>query len=113
MLPLDRLSHGVLDANPRSAKLHAFKRASSDRLATGGATVDAVLRLAPGRGMQLLTRSYALTRGPCQLSRPYEDRTDDASASPPAPSPAPMSPNFDHELREALGEYWRGALASP
>ncbi len=103
LLPLDGLSYGVLDGNLRSAKLGAFKRTTSERLAAVGATVDVALRLGQGRGVQLLTRSYALTRGLWQLSRPHGDGA--------GPEPAP--PDFAHELEEALSEYWRGALAPP
>ena len=105
LLPLDALSYGVLDGNLRSEKLGVFKRTSSERLAAVGTTVDDALRLTAGRGVQLLTRSYALTRGLWQLSRPYGD----GAGSAPAASP----PGFDDEIKEALGEYWRGALASP
>ena len=105
LLPLDALSYGVLDGNLRSEKLSAFKRTSSERLAAVGATVDGALRLSAGRGIQLLTRSYALTRGLWQLSRAYGDQAGSAPGARP--------PGFDDDIKEALGEYWRGALASP
>ena len=109
LLPLDGLSYGVLDGNLRSDKLSAFKRTTAERLAAVGATVDAALRLDRGRGVQLLTRSYALTRGLWQLSQPHADGAGRGQAGS---DDAPEPPAFADDLKEALAEYWRGALAS-
>ena len=109
LLRLDALGYGVLEKNMDLAKLREFKLAFVGQLARVGAVIDESLRLTPGRGISLLMRSYALTRGLWQTARPFED--------PPSkdgePAFAVLYPDFRTELLEALREYWRGALAPP
>ncbi len=105
LLQLDSLGHGVLERNLEAETLLAFKRALLDRL-TGGATVlGAALGLPPGRGLQLLTRTYAMTRGLWQ--------SFDHSQHPARQPLDPQGSDFGAELLSALSEYWRGALATP
>ena len=62
------------------------------------------MELPPGRGVQLLMRTYALTRGLYQSLSAEQER----------PSGIPgvfQHTNFSHELTEAFLRYWRGALA--
>lgn len=109
LLRLDALGYGVIEANLDPGKLRASKLAFAARLAEAGAVVDRALRLSQGRGIALLLRSFALTRGLWQASRP--------GAAPAAtradPALSPLYPEFDRELTEALTEYWRGALTKP
>ncbi len=91
LLRLDALGYGVLEKNLDPAKLKAFKSAFLATLARTGAEVEHALALQKGHGVRVLMRTYALTRGLWQSSRPQ---------------------GFDAELLEALTEYWRGALGS-
>ena len=100
MLRLDALSLGVLKANLSPRERQAFTSAYDERLAAGAAILDHALDLPPGRGVQLLLRTYGLTRG---LWRSFEE-LDATQASLRSLGP------FTAELREALAEYWRGAL---
>ena len=107
LLKLDALGYGVLDRNLAPDARLQFKTAFLQRMIRAGAVVEEALGLPPRRGVPLLMRSFALTRGLWQSSTPE---------GPPAPwSPAyeeaGLYPDFHQELREALTEYWRGALA--
>jgi AcrR family transcriptional regulator len=73
-----------------------------------GARADNALRLPPGRGVQILMRSYALMRGLWQMTH-HQQRSGVAVD----PVLAPLFPAFAPTLRQALEEYWRGALAAP
>ncbi len=109
LLCLDALGYGVLEKNVEHDKLHEFKLAFSAKLIETGAVVEHALRLSPGHGSRLLTRTFALTRGLWQWSHPCEEPiTREAGAAL-----ALIYPDFDKELIEALTEYWRGALAAP
>lgn len=107
LLRLDALGYGVLEQNLGPAELREYKAAFTKRLTEVGVIIDDALRLSAGHGIRLLTRTYALTRGLWQSSRPCE--TPDLSQAESAL--APLNAYFGEELREALGEYWRGALA--
>ena len=88
------------------AVLVAHKAEYTARLERTGSVIDSALRLPAGRGVELLMRTYALTRG---LWQSYQE----AGASH-LPHVARRAANpFARELREALTEYWHGALASP
>jgi len=104
LMRLDALGHGILERNLEPDTLVAFKQALSDRLMAGGALLDRELELAPGRGAQLLTRTYALTRGLWQSFH--------SAARPAVSTPTPYTQEFGIELRQALTEYWREALTS-
>ena len=107
LLRLDALGHGVLERNLSPAMLRDVKLALTNRLTAVGATVDAALRLPAGRGLRLLMRTHALTRGLWQSSGGY----DDPALIEAVPALALLTPDFPTELRDALAEYWRGALA--
>ncbi len=104
LLQLDSLGHGVLEHNLEMETLIAFKRSLLGRLMQGGAVLEGALRLPPGRGIQLLTRTYALTRGLWQ--------SFDHSQHPARQSLDPYCNGFGTELLDALSEYWRGALTN-
>lgn len=109
VLRLDALGYGVLEKNMRHDSLAAHKAGFTVRLGQTGEVIDTALRLPPGRGLQLLMRTYALTRGLWQ-SYQHEAETQKAGVAPPA---SLIAQSFAQELREALTEYWRGALTSP
>ncbi len=104
LLRLDALGHGVVERNLEPQTLRSFKSALTQRLLESGAVMEAAMELPPGRGVQLLMRTYALTRGLWQSLSAEQER----------PSGIPgvfQHMNFSQELTEALVEYWRGALA--
>lgn len=109
LLRLDALGYGVLEKNMDFAELRAFKVALVGQLTRVGAAVDDALGLPAERGIRLLTRTYAMTRGLWQSSQPGHD----PRLGPDEPALAALYPDFGQELREALTEYWRGALATP
>ena len=105
LLQLDSLGHGVLERNLEAETLLAFKRTLLDRLMTGATVLEGALGLPPGRGLQLLSRTYAMTRG---LWQSFDHSQH--SAGQPLNS---FCSDFGTELLDALSEYWRGALAEP
>ncbi len=105
LLRLDALGYGVLEKNMLQGALVAHKAEYAARLERTGRIIDAALRLPRGRGLQLLMRTYALTRG---LWQSYQDA--EHSRLPHVAQSLSAKP-FRTELHEALVEYWRGALA--
>ncbi len=105
LLRLDALGYGVLERNMLHDALVAHKADYTARLEKTGSIIDGALRLPSRRGLQLLMRTYALTRG---LWQSYQDAED--SHLPQVARSLTANP-FGRELREALTEYWRGALA--
>ncbi len=107
LLRLDALGYGVLEKNMLHEALVAHKAEYTARLEKTGSVIDAALRLPAGRGLQLLMRTYALTRG---LWQSYQDAEH---SHLPHVARSLSTKSFGVELREALTEYWRGALATP
>lgn len=108
LLRLDAMAYSVLEQNLSDAQLRQFKMDLVQGLTRVGATLEAALRLPTGRGVSLLMRSYALTRGLWQtLDYPPQLRSLLSE-----PVFAPIRPDFRQELRAALAEYWRGALSA-
>lgn len=105
LLQLDSLGHGVLERNLEAETLLAFKRTLLDRLMMGATVLEGALGLSPGRGLQLLTRTHAMTRGLWQSF----DHSQPSTGQPLDP----LSRGFGTELLDALSEYWRGALGTP
>ena len=106
LLRLDALAYAVLEKNMLHDALTAHKADYTRRLERTGSSIDTALRLPEGRGVQLLMRTYALTRGLWQ-SYQHEEETLLAGITVPQ---SLTSHSFGTELREALQEYWRGAL---
>ena len=100
LMRLDAL-RPLLEQGLDLASLAEFKRTFVDRLVSGGASIERRLGLDSGRGIKLLTRTHALTCGMWQSFG-----TGQAAADPADP----LHPDFLEELREALAEFWRGAL---
>ena len=80
----------------------AFNERLTRRLMQTGERVEAALQLPTGRGVQLLVRCHAMARGLWQSFEAIDPSCAIASS---------VLPSFSSELREALGEYWRGANA--
>lgn len=106
LLRLDALGYGVLEQNMGAKALGEFKLSLTNRLTKAGIIADAALDLPEGQGFRLLMRTYALTRGLWQSTK----RDVDTGLVTAELRLAPLYPNFDEELPEALKEYWRGAL---
>jgi AcrR family transcriptional regulator len=104
ILRLDALAYS-LEYNVEPAVRREQKQRFAAQMNEAGARADKALRLDSGRGVQLLMRSYALTRGLWQMT--------DHQRAPAAVDPvlAPLFPDFATTLRQALEEYWRGALS--
>jgi AcrR family transcriptional regulator len=107
ILRLDALGYS-LERNVDPLVRHEQKLRFAACLSSVGAHADRALRLAPGRGLQILMRSYALMRGLWQASN-HQQRSGVAVD----PVLAQLFPAFAPTLRQALEEYWRGALAAP
>ena len=106
LLRLDALGYGVLEKNMLRDALAAHKAEYMVRLEKTGSMIDAALRITEGRGVQLLMRTYALTRG---LWQSYHHAEELLLAEVVVARSLTANP-FCVELREALTEYWRGAL---
>ncbi len=107
LLRLDALGYGVLEKNILRDTLKAHKAEYMIHLEKTGGVIDAALRTAEGRGLELLMRTYALTRG---LWQSYQHKEEALLAGVIVSHPFVEKP-FGRELREALTEYWRGALS--
>ena len=108
LLRLDALGYGVLEKNMLRDALTAHKAEYMANLETTGDVIDAALHLPQGRGVQLLMRTYALTKG---LWQSYQDAEGILLAGVVVSQSLTANP-FGSELREALTEYWRGALTN-
>ena len=106
LLRLDALGSGVLEKNMTAEALLKYKRDFTGRLVTAAGAMDRSLKLEEGRGVQLLVRTYAMTRGLWQTAQ-----HDPASAAIELAPALMLTPEmYLRELEEALTEYWRGAL---
>jgi len=107
LLRLDAISYGVLEKNLEAETMLEVKREFIIALSHTASMIEFVMKIAAGRGVLLLMRTFAMTRGIWQASQPCDiDLLDEALALPV------LQPVFHTELTEALNEYWRGALAS-
>ena len=106
LLRLDALSYSVLERNMSHDALTAHKAEYMARLERTGSIIDTALRIPEGRGVQLLMRTYALTTG---LWQSYQHAEETLLAGIVVSQNFAANP-FGKELREALTEYWRGAL---
>jgi AcrR family transcriptional regulator len=100
LLRLDALAKEGIERNMSQPALTAHKAAALADIERVSAHLEAALELAPGRGFQLLTRTHAMMRGLWQ-----------AFGDPLPVAQGCAHPAFATELREALTEYWRGALS--
>jgi len=103
-LQLDGMCY-VMEKNLKGEKLLDFKRGLGKQLEATGRIIEKSLRLPRGRGAQLLTRTFAMTRGLWQATE-RQKGIDGKKRE----ETAVFYPEFASELSEALAEYWRGAL---
>ena len=97
LLRLDALGHGVIEPNLTVGELAAFKAGQMAMLTASAERLDQALMLSPGKGLQVLLRSYALIRGMWQWL--------------PSSGGANAGSDFHVEVTDALHQYWKGALA--
>jgi TetR/AcrR family transcriptional regulator len=107
LLRLDTLSAGVLEKNMTPEALVEYKHRFNQGLIEAGDCIDRALRLQPGRGVQILVRTYALTRGLWQTAQ-HAEGMETLNIGIPHKLTAST---FLDELSAALWEYWRGALS--
>ncbi len=100
LMPLDAMLPEFKRGMSEEARRH-FSASLGDQMARTGRAIERQLDLPAGRGFQLLVRSHAFARGLWQSCDADEDEHS---------TPADSLPSFPDELREALREYWRGAL---
>ena len=104
LLMLDAL-RSMVEHNLKEEIRIDLKQTFDGWLNNSGALIDREIGLSPGRGLKILTRTYALTVG---LWKAFgSGRSVEVSAKTSA-----FYPDFIEELSEALVEYWRGALGS-
>ncbi|MCT4371824.1 TetR family transcriptional regulator [Yangia mangrovi] len=102
---LDSMGYAMLEPNLTDAQALDLNLQFAEALEDAGRAMDAVLGLPQGEGVELLIRSFALTRGLWQLvDIPQSVRTNPSFASHPF---ARM--DFGRDLARALTQYWRGA----
>jgi AcrR family transcriptional regulator len=106
-LRLDSLGYGHLETNLPIEEFWLFKQSFTSTLEKAAGTVDKALKLHAGHGVQLLVRSYALTRGLWQ-TLDYPDRL---KGDPRFQEHLLARADFHAELKSALEEYWQGALS--
>jgi AcrR family transcriptional regulator len=105
-LRLDSLGYALMEANLSPDEFWRFKQDFLAVLDRVGGVVDVALSFTAGRGLRLLVRSYGLTRGLWQtLDFPERLRNDERFADDPL-----AQIDFDADIRDALREYWRGAV---
>ena len=109
LLKLDALGYGVLERNLGPDKMLHFKATFLEGMTEAGFVIEQALKLSPMRGVPLLMRSFAMTRGLWQSSSPEGAHAPFDAAY----KKAAIYTDFKLELREALTEYWRGALSKP
>ena len=106
LLRLDALGYGVLEKNMELEALRTHKQRFTERLLAAGEHLEQALGLAHGRGVQLLMRTYALTRGLWQATQhPEQIKLAMGDSALMLAQSA-----YGDELAEALAEYWRGAM---
>jgi len=107
LLRLDALGAGVLEKNMTPEALVEYKQRFNRGLEEAGECIDRSLRLQSGRGLQILMRTYAMTRGLWQTAQHAE-----GIKTPEICIPHKITTStFLAELSEALKEYWQGALS--
>lgn len=100
LVRLDALAKEGIERNMSIPALIAHKEAFLTSLNRVSDRIEDALMLPPGRGFALLTRTHAMMRGLWQsFGDPIPELEVDAQHV------------FATELREALLEYWRGALS--
>lgn len=105
VLRLDAMVY-QLEGNLSPEAMRTHKLRGTMGLVAGGALLEAAFGLPAGRGVKILSRIYALTRGLWQ----WLDYPEAMRAVLAEPAFAPIRPPFRGELIEALNEYVKGAV---
>ena len=105
VLRLDAMVY-QLEGNLSPDAMRTHKLRGTMGLVAGGALIEATWGLPAGRGVKILSRVYALTRGLWQ----WLDYPEAMRAVLAEPAFAPIRPVFRSELVEALREYLQGAV---
>lgn len=108
LMRLDALEGSVLGSRMTSKAVHDFKISFHVEMSRVSLALEAKLNLPPGRGLPLLTRTHALTRGLWQAMAAHET-VSDSGIKAGATGRKPHT-TFALEATEALAEYWYGAL---
>ena len=108
LMRLDALSVAVLEQNMTAAALLEYKQQFDELLRHAGECLDKALHLRSGRGVEILLRTYALSRGLWQSVQHSPVRKPVAKGIKGKNMPEKEYPS---ELGSALVEYWIGALA--
>lgn len=99
------LVHNVLEQNIEPDVALAFKRMLLERLTLGGRALESVLpRLAPGTGMRLLLRIYAVVVGLRQMADP----SPAVAKVLELPEMAPLRVDFQRDLADTIVQLVRG-----
>jgi len=116
-LPLAARCFGLMAHSLAPPAAHAFRQRMARRLERAGAGIErhfpvpaAAPRLAPGRGLVLLRRSYALTIGLWQMSAAATGGAPGAAAGPEVP--AALAWSYPAELEDALRALWLGMIGN-
>lgn len=107
VLRLDAMVY-QLERNLPPEALRTHKLRETMGLVAGGNLLEVAMGLPAGRGVKILSRMYALTRGLWQ----WLDYPPEMLAVLSEPVFAPIRPDFRSELIEALREYMRGAVGA-
>lgn len=104
LLRLDAMSHAVLEKNLETSKCLEHKLTFITRLQKSALVIERTFQIEEGRGITLLMRTFAMTRGLWQNYPEDDMRPELADAA------TPLYKSFAKETHEALIEYWHGAL---
>lgn len=112
-LPLASRCFGALVQDVPLDDLLAFRQRMAARLERAGAGFERRFpSLAPGDGVALLRRSYALILGLWQMSGGTDGENAHCAMAGPAPSPV-FAWRYPVELETALRGLWRGMVGGP
>ncbi len=109
LLQLDVIGSTVLERNMPAEVLTKYQSVFGGHVIRAGESIDRALDLESGRGVQILVRTHALARGLWLSSQHNANRAGKAVPR----ELALTAKNYANELKSALEEYWRGALAHP
>jgi AcrR family transcriptional regulator len=112
-LPLASRCLGALAQDVPAEEMTAFRQRMAARLERAGAGFERrIPALAPGDGVALLRRSYALNLGLWQMSAVGETENAYCAIAGPAASPV-FAWRYPVELERALRALWRGMVVAP
>lgn len=102
LMRLDAFGSGILESGLPSERLADYKSAFVVFFDDIGTRLDTRLRLPPGKGVELMTRSQAIARGFWQTFAPARGLHVEAGKA--------ELDRFACQLHDTLIQYWKGAL---